>query len=404
MLDLATQATGNYRSHVGFKFPEPPWSVPEKAFSDFNENYALAKATGPKLKKRAFEALYQDCVNAMHAVFEAMRGQGADEYEAYFLRELEDQCSRLLREEFDWYGKKQLTSEFDLSTRAVRDNALRLETGHHYFGQLSIETVNEIRAAGEEQIAKFRANAAVGKLTRGDLSVNTGPVVAKIRNILNREFRSLGVLDTLGASTGRKLKVVGLALELSVSQATWWHNAFEGLERPPKTLYAHLDETVSCPKAIVYVSDVTMQNGATSCYPRIYEALHLNALQELIGRVVGYVGGDPASPLYAYYGSRYHQAVHSEKFRRHFMRLPEVLRFNSHMGWDVLPDSELESAMTSNEVTMTGPAGTFIVFDGGRLFHRGGMVHEGERIALQVIFSDLTFLQRVLRKLKRVFA
>jgi hypothetical protein len=51
---------------------------------------------------------------------------------------------------------------------------------------------------------------------------------------------------------------------------------------------------------------------------------------------------------------------------------------------------------------MVGAPGTFIVFDGARLLHRGGMVRSGERIALQVIFSSATKTSRVLGKIKRV--
>ncbi len=86
------------------------------------------------------------------------------------------------------------------------------------------------------------------------------------------------------------------------------------------------------------------------------------------------------------------------------MRLPECLRFNSHMGWDVAPGSDLELNLAANELKMTGPAGTFIVFDGARLLHRGGLMQEGERLALQVIFSDLTFTDRAVGKIKRILA
>jgi hypothetical protein len=96
--------------------------------------------------------------------------------------------------------------------------------------------------------------------------------------------------------------------------------------------------------------------------------------------------------------------MNSENFRRHFMRLPECLRFNSHLGWDVLPGSDLESHLAGGECKMIGPAGTFIVFDGARLLHRGGLMQEGERLALQVIFSDLTFAERAVGKVKRMLS
>ena len=86
------------------------------------------------------------------------------------------------------------------------------------------------------------------------------------------------------------------------------------------------------------------------------------------------------------------------------MRLPREMRFDSHLGWDVYPGSALESSLMQSEQRMMGPAGTFIVFDGARLLHRGGMVRSGERIALQVIFSSATKASRILGKIKRVMA
>lgn len=86
------------------------------------------------------------------------------------------------------------------------------------------------------------------------------------------------------------------------------------------------------------------------------------------------------------------------------MRLPESLRFNSHLGWDVLPGSELENQLAENERKMTGPAGTFIAFDGARLLHRGGLMQQGKRVALQVVFSDLTFTERAVGKVKRMLS
>jgi hypothetical protein len=69
------------------------------------------------------------------------------------------------------------------------------------------------------------------------------------------------------------------------------------------------------------------------------------------------------------------------------MSLPSQMRWNSHFGWDVIPDSDLESFMISNEQVILGKPGTFLVFDGAHLLHRGGLLEIGERIALQVIFG-----------------
>jgi hypothetical protein len=68
------------------------------------------------------------------------------------------------------------------------------------------------------------------------------------------------------------------------------------------------------------------------------------------------------------------------------MLLPETLRFNSHFGWDILSGSQLEDVIADSEEVMLGDSGKFVVFDGSRLLHRGGLIEEGERLVLQVIF------------------
>lgn len=404
MKDLARQLTGSYRAHPGFRFEGECWGVPSEIVDVFNGTLLAARQMGPVLNAASFAVMHQDCLTALANVFSTMQAQCEDAYERRFLEELHVECGRLLGEELAWYVKRPRPSFVDLTNGSTRQDAVRMLGERHFFGRLPEAAVAELRDLSERELERFWANVAAGRLKRDDLSVNSGPAVRAIRDVLNREFKALGVLDAVSAYTGRKTRVIGLALELSVPQATWWRNAIPGLDRPARTLYAHLDETISCPKAIVYLSDVTELNGPTGCYPGAYEAMQLNPLQEMIGRVVGTVGTQPDSPLKNYYAKQYHQSANSENFRRHFMRLPESLRFNSHMGWDVLPGSELESQLADNERRMIGPAGTFIAFDGARLLHRGGLMEQGERVALQVIFSDLTFVERAVGKVKRMLS
>lgn len=401
---LKTLIESSYRDHPAFSFDAPSWDLPVEKLTVFNETYAAARLFGLTLGAASRAALRQDLLQALDGVFTFFQAQSADEYEARFLLELRSACIRLLDEELAWYVRTPRAGFADLTDERARQDAVRMQQGRHYFGRLPQAAVVELRNLAERELGHLRANAAAGRLKREELSVNSGPTVRAIRAVLNREFRSLGVLDAVSAYTGRKTRVTGLALELSVPQATWWKNAITGLDRPPQTLYAHVDETISCPKSIVYLSDVTEQNGPTGCYPGAYEAMQLNPLQEMIGRVVGTVGTRPDSPLKDYYAKQYHQSVNSENFRRHFMRLPECLRFNSHMGWDVAPGGDLETNLAGGEHKMTGPAGTFIVFDGARLLHRGGLMQQGERVALQVVFSDLTLVERILRKVKRMLS
>ncbi|OWY27296.1 hypothetical protein [Herbaspirillum robiniae] len=403
MKQINTLLESNYLNHPAFNFDMPSWQIPDEKLTAFNDIYIAMRQLAVTLDVGSREAIQQDLQRQLDNVFAAFEAQAADAYETCFLVELKKACIRLLNEELAWYARKPHANFVNLNDGETRQNAIRLQHDRHYFGCLPVAAVTELRKLAEGGLGQCRANAAAGRLQREDLSVNSGRLVHALRHVLNREFKDLGVLDAVSAYTGRKVNVTGLALELSVPQATWWRNAVPGLDHAPQTLYAHVDETISCPKSIVYLTDVTEQNGPTGCYPGAYEAMQLNPLQEIIGRIVGTVGSHHDSPLKEYYAKQYHQSVNSENFRRHFMRLPEQLRFNSHIGWDVMPGSELESTLVVDEHKMIGPAGTFIAFDGARLLHRGGLMQAGERVALQVIFSDSTFTERAVNKLKRMF-
>lgn len=402
MQELRSLMEQSYRFHPAFHFDKPSWAIPEEKLIIFNETYAVICQFGSRLDVSSRAILKQNLLKALGNIFASLQAQSENEYETLFLLELRSSCIRLLEEELVWYFREPQTSFANLISVQARRSAALILKNRYFFGCLPQAVVSELRNLGKTELNMFHTNVAAGRLKREDLSVNSGATVSAMRDLLNREFKALGVLDAVSAFTGRKTQVVGLALELSVPQASWWKSTIQGLERSPNTLYAHLDETISCPKSIVYLSDVTKQNGPTGCYPGAYEAMQLNPLQEIIGRVVGTIGTKFDSPLKNYYAKAYHQSMNSENFRRHFMRLPESLRFNSHMGWDVLPGSGLESQLTTAERRMIGPAGTFIVFDGARLFHRGGLMETGERLALQVIFSDVAYIKRAVRKLKRI--
>lgn len=403
MQDLKAAMESSYKQHPAFRFEQSEWSLDSTLVDALDQLVLTHRQCATTLAKASEVIVYNGIMSALAAIFDQLLPQADDEYERLFLVELRQAIERVLHEEREWFTKPTAVKGFRLDNGSSIENAVRMQTDRHFFGMLSQAAVAEIKRISEPAIAGFRANAANGKLKREELSANSGPVVRAIRDILNRDFRAQGVLDAVSAYAGRPMTVTGLALELSVPQATWWRNAILNLPRSPNTLYAHLDESVVYPKSIVYLTDVTEKQGPTSCYPAAYESMHLGVLQELVGRVVGTVGGGANSQLRPYYDKQYHQSVNSEKFRRHFMRLPAALRFNSHLGWDVMPDSAWEMSLMGTEHKMLGAAGTFIAFDGARLLHRGGLMQEGERVALQVIFSDATLFDRLIGKAKRMF-
>ena len=391
----------NYDSHPAFRFDTPAFDVEQSSVADFDNAYKAVCRFGGALDPSARSRLQRQARAALDEVFRAMAAQCSDEFERIFVGELAAECARLMAEEFAWYIQPPALGRLRLDSDEAIAAAVELSNRRHVLGRLPESIVAELQAIAAVDVSKFEAAASAGRLRRSDLSVDRGRTVRRLIATLNRTFASLGMLEAVSAYVGRPTRVVGLSLELSVAQSSWWKNAIDGLPRPPETLYAHLDESISFPKAIVYLTDVTDSHGPTGCYPQVYERLGCGPLQEIVGRVVGNAGNDPRSPLHAYYAKAYHQSMASEPFRRHFMRLPRPLRFNSHFGWDVMPGGDLEGEVAAQERRMIGPAGTFVVFDGARLLHRGGLISEGRRVALQVVFSDITLPRRVWGRLKR---
>jgi hypothetical protein len=373
-----------YDSHPEFRFAVGELAVNRTSMESFSEAYrqienAPLLLSGPertRLERIAHDALVE--------VFDELERGTNDSTVRAFLSELRQQCQRVLTADFRHFAGRN--REAPRSDEA--GDLTRLNEQKFFRGMVSAECLRALSRIAQDPVETFRRRAASGKLTRDDLSVNLGIVPRDIVRILNPEFERLGINRIVSAYARKRVQVCGVALELSVPGATWWRNLYR-VERPPQTLYAHTDEGLDYPKSIVYLTDVGERNGPMGVYPGCEERLRLAPLQKLVGRIVGTIGCRPASTLFDLYKVKEaHQGgFTSELFRRHFCMLPGSMKYNSHFGWDVVPDSILEKSLVDAEIKVLGPAGTFAVFDGSRLLHRGGLVEAGERIALQVIFG-----------------
>jgi hypothetical protein len=374
-MSLRSLVLKNYETHPAFASSEiEPWSVNADLIERFNHIYQDSRQP---LKAKQLSQVLQ----ILELVFADLQSQAKDPQALRFVLELYGLCAEFIRQEYKF--RKALKPNPNVSSRSSKADALLLE--NFFFGDLPPNVTEKIKRVVDPLIDEFRKRAASGKLNRSDLSQDSGIQNWRVGSILDREFQRQGIFAVLKEAFGVRYRYTGMAIELSVAGSTWWKDAL-GQDTPPATMYAHLDESVYAPKSIVYLSEVSEENGPTSCYPTVYGSFQNSALQDIIGRVVGGVGSSPQSPLREYYESKSYQSAASANYRRHFMMLPSELRFNSHFGWDVIPGSELESKMKSKEVVMTGAPGKFIVFDGSQLLHRGGLIESGERIALQVIF------------------
>jgi hypothetical protein len=347
-----------------------------------------------------------DCFNAIEKIFEDVLGQSTVVREKLFVEDLKRSSVRVLKDDIDAFLKRKTHTGSQLpSDKKISSSNDYLEFSKKKFlqGKISDQGVKRINNLISGLVVKFRENAKNGKTTREELSVNTGITTRLVTSVLNSEFRKSGILDVLSEYMGVEMCARGVAIELSVPNANWWKVDYTVYSKPPKTLYFHFDESMGYPKAIVYLTDVTERTGATSCAPSFAENANMTNLQFLIGRAIIGVGKDDNPELKAYYNHKYHQTFGCPLFKQDFSKLPDEMRFSSHFGWDVIPDSPLESFLLQDERKIIGSAGTFIAFDGCNLLHRGGMLVEGDRVALQVSFGEKhSILKRAVIKSKKI--
>ena len=286
-----------------------------------------------------------------------------------------------------------------IKKREVSDNILQKQK--FFFGQLKPDTLNKILSIANEYRKKFEINISKKLTSREDLSVNVGKDIRKIIKILNNEFDQNGVNNTVSNYINKKFKVIGCAIELSTSDSTWWKQS-ENKNVSSQTIYAHIDQSLICPKSICYLSDVKIENGPTSFYPKIYDKLKLNFFQNIFGRIHLNVGQKKNSKLYKIYNKELSRLDKSPERLKQLGKIPKNLFFDSHLGWYIKKKSKLEKMFLQNEKFMLGKKGLFVVFDGSKLFHRGGCIKKNTRLVLQITFGEqVNIFQKIITKIIR---
>lgn len=216
-----------------------------------------------------------------------------------------------------------------------------------------------------------------GERIRENLQINSWH--PSINNALRQIFNEPTVVTALENYMGLKVGYTGVSFELSTPDEDWWRGRHPGHESP-ETVYMHLDQSSALPKMLLYLSDVTPENGATTV---------LNV--PLGGPLLGQAAGRAMDTTFIL-DDNHKTPDHLLKYdwgRRFFAALPKPLRAVGHFGHDLLPGSPWEDMIVKNRIIMTGPPGTCAVFDGARVVHRGSNCVAGIRWAFQVIYGPV---------------
>lgn len=374
----------DYDEHSGFNSSLDCWTFDSELLNKFNCLYE-------NLKNSVVLVDSSELLEIHNLIFDSFQVKSNDYLDDAFISELHEKVSNEIKRHVKFFS---LIAKSEKPGQINFQSTLNCEIE----GVLSSSLLSKIMKLTTIEIQKLTHAASLGKNDRESLSHNSGIRIRRVIRCLNREFKKNGVLDKLSHDYSGAIKIVGAAIELSVPQANWWSHTDAGIDAP-KTLYAHVDEDIGTPKAIIYLSNVNIDNGPFSYFPSVFGKLNLTGYQDLIGRSITSVGSSSSSLLFNEYRSSVRRTS-SSLFRTHFMKLPPEFRFNSHFGWDVISGSTLEAFMLKDERTVIGQAGTFMVFDGAHLVHRGGIVQNDKRLAIQVVFGDAKLRSSLIRLLR----
>jgi hypothetical protein len=351
-------------SHISSEFK---LSAPERVIDELNKLLQESMAGQPMVHQAALDSL--------ETLAKSLLSQSKSRQQKLFVNELFSLCRIRLESEMRFI-------------RTLNTQQKTARTGASLLFQTALprRQVEMIRILTCFKRRVLKSRAKKGLRGRDALTVDSGLTVFFIKMVLQRFLKRSGVLDRIHEHFPNSTKVTGVAIEHSAAGSTWWKSS-SVTAGTPDTDYIHIDEVLEAPKAILYLSDVNEQNGPTEFFPELLEQMTISPLKQLVGRVISNIGSSPQSDFYGAFGPS-GQRTSSIRFCALFWSLPESIRFNSHFGWDVTPGNPIVLEVNRRRITAVGKPGTLSVFDGSRVAHRGGLILDGERTVLQVVFGQ----------------
>lgn len=216
------------------------------------------------------------------------------------------------------------------------------------------------------------------------------PRAGRYWNILTSAFHEKGYLEAASAFHGCEMEILSVNLVFSHDKERWWKECYAdcGVELSPLT-YLHHDQDWHQIKSVIYFGgSVNADNGAFSyikgalgfrrgnILPHFYFHLvnALNRLADAHGR---------GSQTY------YRRAFSDPETRRWFASLPPALQGTTHFGDDLLESDTQTADLLARERVVDSSAGNLVLFNGGDLLHRGGLVQRGQRWSLQLMLGPM---------------
>jgi hypothetical protein len=384
------------------KFPQITYSD-HPAFSKSHESFGLNNNFASEL------------VAEIDQAYDRLAGMGVlteSEWNRYFVTEIENRINKLKRQ---FLETCQLREPFKLFFDNAFRNSVSLMRQHAEFRtRTALEAVLSAQNDSQQQLlntmfengyVQFPSDptlaAAIWRSTNYERKVcvqknkdNPGRRTAlslhplsSASKLIRKKLASSGALNVASNYLGCELEWMYCSLELSKCTQNWYRECYIDVGvKTVRTAYMHLDADTEMIKGMLYLNDVDQKNGAfrfvkgSHTWPRSSFLMVLYKSYDMEEANFFEMESDRLDYKLGYYRPRFKLP----EWRNAFLALPPILRGTTHFGDDLIDNSNSSNELLAQETVFAGPSGTFLLFDGAKGIHRGGLVEEGERWVVQI--------------------
>lgn len=202
-----------------------------------------------------------------------------------------------------------------------------------------------------------------------DRSTQLGQMNPDIIKYVNNMFQKLGILQAATKYNKYKdLKVANVVLHIARPTDENWKQFLYDCKTVTKTTNLHIDPKENVMKAMLYLNDITEDDGPFSYVEKSHRWVY-DDLQNIFGRAI-------STGSYC----------HNPQSRAAVFQFPKQLRVSHNFGRLLLDGTEEQEKLLEQEKLFTSDKGNLCVFDPAGM-HRGGICKTGTRIALQILMK-----------------
>ena len=279
-----------------------------------------------------------------------------------FMKKPDDKLFQKLNEMFQFYNDFDLSRvETSLPTNRIYEDLY--ENGISYLKADTNELNNILKNEIETLLQQPDWRPPPGKFDRAkQLDTN-------IVKIVNDMFNSMGVLQAATKYNKFKpLKVKNVVLHIAKPTDQNYKQFLYDCKTVSKTTNLHIDPKENVMKAMMYLNDITKDDGPFSYIEKSNRWVH-DKLQNIFGRAI-------STGSYC----------HTPEARAVVFQLPKQLRVSHNFGRLLQDGTEEQERLLEQEKLFTSDKGNLCIFDPAGM-HRGGICKTGNRIALQILMK-----------------